>query len=303
MSGLQFVAFTDDGKAVILQNEAGEWIEVAITGSPGDIAPIRPLPQTSADLTPREIQARIRAGASPEELARETGVSIDRIMLFAPPIIMERKHVAAKASRSVIRRANGSGALADVVNARLEPLGVDTLTLSWDSYRREDGRWTVILSYPTAEGPRVAMWLFDVRNSALVPADDEARWLIGEPLPKGAQSHPEHPTLVVPHLSVVKAQAALPEPPVASAETEPAGLFEDAGEPMVTGSSSESLAAEDVDTEPQAAEVSELSQPEPTGDEVSTDGEFERLTRPEPQEKRRSRLPSWDEILFGKTES
>lgn len=296
MSGLQFVAFTDDGKAVILQNEAGEWIEVPITGGTGEVKPIRPVEGPTSDLTPREIQARIRAGASVDELARESGVSLERIMLFAPPIIMERKHVAAKASRTVIRRANGSGPLLEVVNSRLEPLGVDPLTLSWDSYRREDGRWTVILSYPTAEGPRVAMWLFDVRNSALVPADDEARWLIGEPLPRGQQSHPEHPTLVVPHLTVVKEQAkAAAEPALEPAPNapEPAGLFDE------LSASEES----DYSGELEAGPTSVEGDLEPTGDEADVDGEFERLTRPEPQEKKRSRLPSWDEILFGKSDS
>lgn len=313
MSDLQFVAFSDDGKAVILQNDAGEWIEVPITEQrPTSVSPIRPVVESSEQLTPREIQSRIRAGASPEEVSAESGVPLERVMTFAPPIIMERRHVASKAMKTIVRRANGSGALGEVVNSRLEPLGVDPLTLDWDSYRREDGRWNVTLNYPTSEGQRYASWLYDVRNSALVPADDEARWLIGEPLPKGSQSHPEHPTLVVPHLSVVKASAVetrveieQEEPP---AEVAPVRPLREA-EPEAPEASDGLFAfevEEQVDVlqlDPTDTEHSiDVNQDVVAESEGEVEGEFERLTRPEPQEKRRSRLPSWDEILFGKSD-
>ena len=73
MADLQFVAFSDDGKVIILQTPTGEWIEVPIAGEHAAAAHARevePAPLTS-DLTPREIQARIRAGETPEALHRE----------------------------------------------------------------------------------------------------------------------------------------------------------------------------------------------------------------------------------------
>lgn len=277
MAGLQFVAFSDDGKAVILQDENGEWIEVPITGASATPVPAPAVKVLAADLTPREIQSRIRAGISAEQLASESGAALERIMMFAPPILLERSHVAGKAGRTVVRRAGGSAPLADVVEARLEPLGVDLGLLNWDSFRREDGKWTVLLSYPSSEGPRVATWLFDLRNSAIVPADDEARWLTGEVLAKGETSHPSHPTLVSHRLSVVKdtetiAVPAISEPVEIVADDErPVDLFDDAIEP----------------------------EPEPAGDEHIEQSEFDRQTKAEPDERKRSKLPSWDEILFG----
>lgn len=183
MSDLQFVAISDDGKMIILQTQSGEWIEVPF--DPTLVAPSQPAAQptptvTAEELSPREIQARIRSGSSVEELAETTGSTVERIMAFAPPILLERSHVAQKASRTIVRRSNGAAALEDIIEARLESHHVDIEAINWDSFRREDGRWTVIVTYPSKEGLREARWLFDVRNSALVPADDEARWLMGE---------------------------------------------------------------------------------------------------------------------------
>ena len=218
MSDLQFVAISDDGKMIILQTPNGEWIEVPFDASL--VAPTRlpveaPAPSAEMiELTPREIQARIRAGVSVHDLAEMSGSSDERIMAFAAPILMERQHVALRAGRTIIRRASGSGALSDVIEARLDPHGVVPADIEWDSFRREDGRWTVIVKYPSKEGEREAHWLFDVRNSALVPADDEARWLVGE-VPAGRQTNPQAETvaMTVPHLVALPTQkeAHLPE--------------------------------------------------------------------------------------------
>ncbi len=211
MSDLQFVAISDDGKMIILQTPNGEWIEVPFDASL--VAPTRipmeaPTPSTELiELSPREIQARVRSGMSVDELARMSGSTDERIMAFAAPILMERQHVALRAGRTIIRRASGAGPLSDVIEARLDPHGVTPADVEWDSFRREDGRWTVIVKYPSKEGEREAHWLFDVRNSALVPADDEARWLVGE-VPAGRQTSAQAETvaMTVPHL------VALPTP-------------------------------------------------------------------------------------------
>lgn len=212
MSDLQFVAISDDGKMIILQTPNGEWIEVPFDASL--VAPTRPPVEAPArteeliELTPREIQARVRAGSPVEELARISGSTHERIMSFAAPILMERQHVALRAGRTIIRRSSGAGPLSDVIEARLDPHGVVPADIEWDSFRREDGRWTVIVRYPSKDGEREAHWLFDVRNGALVPADDEARWLVGEvPANRGnVSSQAETVAMTAPHL------VALPTP-------------------------------------------------------------------------------------------
>ncbi|MCL2465069.1 MAG: septation protein SepH, partial [Micrococcales bacterium] len=57
-----------------------------------------------AALTPREIQARIRAGASVDELAAESGMTLAQIEPFAGPVLAERAWFASQASIGLVRR-------------------------------------------------------------------------------------------------------------------------------------------------------------------------------------------------------
>lgn len=267
MHDLEFVAFSDDGNIIILQTANGDWIEVPMKKPDVVVTAMTP---TYEFLSPREIQSRIRHGASPEQLAGQTGASIERIMLFAPPILQERAHVASKAGRTIVRRASGAGPLREVVIARLLPHGVQDMDIEWDAYRREDGRWNITVRYPSKDGIRVAHWLFDVRNSALVPADEEARWLTGEAPTKGSSITTSEQNYVptTPHLSVV------PHVEV---------------EPVIEESAREDV----VDVEkPATGKASVIEKPA-----VSL---FDQLTEEEEEiEEKRPRLPSWDEILFG----
>ena len=265
MHDLEFVAFSDDGNIIILQTANGDWIEVPIKKPDTPVANITP---TYEFLSPREIQSRIRHGASPEQLAGQTGASIERIMLFAPPILQERAHVANKAGRTIVRRASGAGPLREVVIARLLPHGVQEMDIEWDAYRREDGRWNITVRYPSKDGIRVARWLFDVRNSALVPADEEARWLTGEAPTKGTSVPTSEQNYVptTPHLSVVQ-------------------IVED-------------VVVEDVVETPSVME--EKIESKPSVIDKPAVSLFDQLTEEEEEtEEKRPRLPSWDEILFG----
>lgn len=280
MYELEFVAFSDDGNVIILQTPNGEWIEVPIKKPETKAPAITP---TYEFLSPREIQSRIRHGASPEQLAGQTGASLERIMLFAPPILLERAHVATKAGRTIVRRASGAGPLREVVIARLLPHGVQDMDIEWDAFRREDGRWTVTVRYPSKDGIRVAHWLFDVRNSALVPADEEARWLTGEAPTKGTSSTTSDANYVptTPHLSVVPSVTSEEIQPTAQTSVEedaPAKVEESAEVEVVTPK-----------VEPAARVIDKPA--------VSL---FDQLTEEEEvEEEKRPRLPSWDEILFG----
>ena len=55
-------------------------------------------------LRPRDIQARIRSGETPESVAQVAGTSVDKVMPYAAPVLAERAHVAQRAQRASIRR-------------------------------------------------------------------------------------------------------------------------------------------------------------------------------------------------------
>ena len=182
MAELEFVRVSADGTQIIVRDPAGR--ESALPMD--DRLATALIPRTSpvagpGALSPRDIQARIRAGADVEGLAQQTGTPVDRIMAFAVPILQERAHIASRARATLVRRASGVGPLEDVIVARLSPLGVSLLETHWDSHRLDDGRWEVRLTYDTKEGGRIARWLFDAKSAVVSPVDDEAHWLMGEP--------------------------------------------------------------------------------------------------------------------------
>lgn len=182
MAPLEFVRISADGTQIVVRDEHGTESSLPMD----DRLAAALIPRTSpaagpSALSPREIQARVRAGADVQSLATETGTPVDRIMAFAVPILQERAHIATRARATLVRRAAGVGALEDVIVARLSPLGVTLMETHWDAHRLDDGRWQVQLAYETKEGARIATWLFDAKASVVSPVDDEAHWLMGEP--------------------------------------------------------------------------------------------------------------------------
>jgi hypothetical protein len=66
------------------------------------------------------------------------------------------------------------------VSERLKGRGVDPKAASWDSWRAEDGPWTVVLTFAAGGRQRQASWSFDLADRTVSAVDDEARWLSEE---------------------------------------------------------------------------------------------------------------------------
>ncbi|MEO7982033.1 MAG: septation protein SepH, partial [Sporichthyaceae bacterium] len=111
-----------------------------------------------SQLSPREIQARVRAGHSVDEVAIAAGISTERVERYAVPVLAERQHVVELAQRAPGRRASAglAPALAEVVEARLAEQNVAVDSLAWDAWRGDDGRWVVSVTYPGTARDRVA---------------------------------------------------------------------------------------------------------------------------------------------------
>ena len=191
---LRLVALTPDRSHLVLEDSESRQYRVPVDGR--FAAALRPVaPQSSAhhpgqleiavesQLTPREIQARIRSGHSVDEVAMAAGISADRVERYASPVIAERGHVVEQAQKAPARRASGgkAPALAELVESRLAEQRVAPESAEWDAFRTDDDRWTVRLGYLAGGRSRVATWTFDPRGRVLAPADDEARWLVDEP--------------------------------------------------------------------------------------------------------------------------
>ncbi len=177
MPNLSFVGLSDDGSALILSASDGARYRVPIderlrsavrTGRAQLEIPDGPIGA-------KEIQARLRAGATAAEVADYSGWPEERVQAFAAPILQERGWVAEQAQKCAIGRGEDDPPLGELVDNILAARGVDLDAVRWDSWRRDDGQWTVLLAYPAGKGDRVATWQFDVPAKSLVPEDDEAR--------------------------------------------------------------------------------------------------------------------------------
>jgi hypothetical protein len=198
MREARLVGLSQDGNQLILaMAETGEEFAVPVddrlrAALRGDRARLGQLEiQMESALRPRDIQARIRAGESPEAVAAVAQMPMERVMAFAGPVLAERDHIASLAQRASVRRRGGAESptrnLGAWVTEKLRTRQIDPASAEWDAWRREDGRWAVRVSYFVETGDeaeqkdeKVAMFAYDAPGRYAVPDDDEARWLIGE---------------------------------------------------------------------------------------------------------------------------
>ena len=281
MRDLRLVGLSEDGTRLVLSLPGGEefslpvdeQVQVAVRGDNTRLGQLQI--QLESRLRPRDMQARIRAGQSVEEVAEEAGISVERVERYAGPILHEREHIAQQAAAAGVRRDDHGAVqlLGELVGERLEQRGVPRELLTWDAWRLDDGRWEVRLDYLATDAPRSALWIYDPARKAVVPDDDEARWLLEE----------EPSATVTPLRPLGQAPASAGSIPDDVAEV--IGLIDNSpGAPAtVTVADEPALAEEQRETEPP-------SQP-PTRRAASsgrTSGRSKRAT-----------VPSWDEILFG----
>jgi Protein of unknown function (DUF3071) len=198
MREAMLVGLSQDGKQLILaMAETGEEFAIPVddrlrAALRGDRARLGQLEiQMESALRPRDIQARIRAGESPEAVAAVAQMPMERVMAFAGPVLAERDHIASLAQRASVRRRGGADAptrnLGAWVTERLRTRQVDPASAEWDAWRRDDGRWAVRVSYfveslddVEKKDEKIAMFAYDAPGRYAVPDDDEARWLVGE---------------------------------------------------------------------------------------------------------------------------
>ncbi|MGD3109736.1 septation protein SepH [Streptomyces sp. YGL11-2] len=188
MPELRVVAVSNDGTRLVLKAADSteytlpidERLRAAVRNDRARLGQIEI--EVESHLRPRDIQARIRAGASAEEVAQLAGIPVDRVRRFEGPVLAERAFMAERARKTPVRRPgeNTGPQLGEAVAERLLLRGADKDSAQWDSWRRDDGTWEVLLVYRVAAEPRSATWTYDPPRRLVQAVDDEARALIGE---------------------------------------------------------------------------------------------------------------------------
>lgn len=282
--------------------------------------------EVESHLRPRDIQARIRAGASAEEVAQLAGIPVDRVRRFEGPVLAERAFMAERARKTPVRRPgeNTGPQLGEAVQERLSLRGAEKESVQWDSWRRDDGTWEVLLVYRVAGEPHSASWTYDPPRRLVVAVDDEARSLIGESDDLPATPEPSFP--FVPRIArlprdrpldrALDRQMERPTAPAPPPEPEPederdtlTALLE--AVPSFRGD----LVVPEPVTEPEVEEPPAASASAAGAGSAYADvlmprtvaGHRDRLTGTTDRQAeadgvrpgRRAAVPSWDEIVFG----
>ncbi len=338
MPQLTLVGVSDDRSRLLLVDDAGVEFTLALDGRlraalRGETSRLGQLEITmESTLRPRDIQARIRAGESPEAVAEAAQTTVDKIMAFAGPVVAERQHVADRAQRSSLRRGGestgGARTLGEAVATHLRAQQVDPGSVDWDAWRREDGRWTLTATYRTGRREGVASFTYDAPGSYVTLDDEDARWLVGEQVAAVPAVDASGPRSAGDDLSAARARrratgpaedelplgddaielvsGPAPAMPLtdeddtattpAIADAPPGGDRADGAEEPLTEPAARTAA-------PAAALPPTASEPVASGSTAADEGdaadEEEPPRRPVAKKRGRASVPSWDEIMFG----
>jgi hypothetical protein len=265
MADLRLVGVTDDGARLILERDGGEREHLVVDERLRSLlrrqssGPTQTQIELESRLSPREIQARIRAGQSVQVVADEAGITVERVERFAGPILHEREHIAQEAAKVSVGRDDHGAVmlLGEMVGQRLEQRGVPRDGMQWDAWRRDDGGWEVRLEYLAGGKQRSAEWVYDPARRTMTADDDEARWLLEE----------EPSAAVTPLRAVPQAE--------------------------------ESAADEGIEAAPAVDEVEPVKSGTQEAIDTLLRGRETVPDAPPSKRKKKASVPSWDEILFG----
>src|SRR6476659_10111815 len=191
MRELTVVGLDVDGKRIICESDdpnekfilrADDRLRAAVRGDKSGASQTRSDVEVPSVLRPKEIQARIRAGASVEQVAESAGVDISRVERFAHPVLLERSRAAELATASHPVLADGPAVLTllETITAALIARGLDPDSTTWDAWRNEDGRWTVQLAWKAGRSDNVAHFRYTpgAHGGTATAFDDAAAELI-----------------------------------------------------------------------------------------------------------------------------
>jgi hypothetical protein len=269
---LSALGLSEDGERLVLASIDGqrftvpvdERLRTIVRGRAGRLG--QQEVRLESALTPREMQARLRAGASAAEVARAAGIPIERVARYEGPVLAERARVVeeARAARLPSRTDEPRRPLGELVDDRLATSGVAVHEAVWDAWRRPDGTWMVHVSFTTGERERRASWSWDPSVRRIRPHDEDAELLVAPATPRPPIDLAAHGTTPAAQVEL----ALVPEPEEAAAPVHAEAVS--AGQQAVQDEAAES---------PQDEAV--VAQSRPAG------------------RKGRPAVPSWDDIVFG----
>ncbi|MBF6133993.1 DUF3071 domain-containing protein [Nocardia otitidiscaviarum] len=189
MRELRVIGLTPDSTHIVcIDTETGQKYRLAAddklrAAARGDLARFGQIEiETEATMRPRDIQARIRAGASVEQVTEESGMPASRVERFAYPVLLERQRAAELAQKAHPVRNDGPSVetLIEIVSAAFAERGHNVEVAEWDAWKDEKGYWVAQLQWQAGRSVIAAHWRYqpDAHGGSVVPLDDPASDLI-----------------------------------------------------------------------------------------------------------------------------
>ncbi|QJC21691.1 septation protein SepH [Arcanobacterium buesumense] len=338
MIELELLGLHPDGNQLSLNDATGNRYLLPITDSLRAAlrkdTTVAPTPDDDLKpMSPREIQAHIRAGMSVAQVSEIATVPASQITVFAHPIFAEREYTASRARNFRQSADAGSMTIEELVVSRLVPRGVSANEISWDATRETGGPWILSASYTIADTDHQAAWIINTRSQSVEATNDEAIWLTETQIPAptspwrplntpevSPEMTPENVAEKAPsRVTAIDAQPASAGTPsiddmLASLDSQrgktrrmPGEDFFDGAHPATSDTDSiRDATVVELPTRPRPEpEPDESAATPPTADTAEGNtlplGKEAIKRTPKRAQKRRNRpaMPSWDEIVFG----
>lgn len=299
MRALEVLGLAEDGAHLVCHDSGtGEEFSVPAderlrAAARGDVTRLGQLEiELEPQLRPREIQLRIRAGASVAEVAAAAGTSATRIERFAYPVLMERSVMAELSSKA--RPIGGAGpaarSIGDVVADTLGSRG-HTGPIDWDAFKDNRG-WVLAVRWKAGRSENTA--LFDLHpgpeGGTVTPRDEAATDLL-DPAPKPLRTVKTMSTADADMGDTQRIPVVPPEPEILAQEQVAPMAHHD--EPHRTAAQ---LVADTVDDERSGA----MPAPHLAEAIARTGTDHARAGSPRAHKKAaKPAMPSWDDVLLG----
>lgn len=176
------------GTYLIVADAAGERFRILAddrlrAAARGDLPRLGQLEvEAASSMSPKEIQQRIRAGATIEQVAAQAGTSPSRVERFAYPVMLERERAAELAQGGHPVRFDGPAVatLGDIVAQAFAERGHSLAAATWDAWRDDQHQWVAQLQWTVGRTVVSAHWRYqpDAHGGTIIALDDPARDLV-----------------------------------------------------------------------------------------------------------------------------
>ncbi len=345
MRQLRLVGIHENGSSLQVSSDDGMSYELpvddALRSAMAEIARSRaPRNREESSVhSPREIQARVRAGASAYDLSLEWDIPVEDIVKYEGPVLAEREHMAELARRVEVsgpqtdaeyREVFGEepADLGSMVVHRFNQLHIDSDSARWNSWKDPEGQWIITVEFDSplpsdnveslgtdaqSAAGNVARWSFSPARKSLKNLNRWAQTLSEQvapdyfrPVAAVGQAEPEPPASNAPEADETEELVTLlnarrgQRPKDQDPERE--SRFNDIierGMSKYDAEEDDSLPNLPQGISPRTSQLMVVTDSD-HDDSDADDKQSEQNDDSAPRKAKRSSVPSWDDIMFGK---